>query len=69
METPGFEMSSKWTLERLIGYLNTWSAVKTYEKEKGENPVDLIRADLAESFGEVRQVKFPILIRVGRNNR
>jgi SAM-dependent methyltransferase len=67
IEVPRFEMKQKWSLNRLIGYLNTWSAVKAYEKEHQENPVDLVREELQKSFGEVGEVNFPILLRVGRN--
>ena len=67
LSTPNFNLVEKWSFERLVGYLNTWSAVKRYEHEKGENPVDLIKDELLKSFGEVGEVTFPILVRVGRN--
>lgn len=67
IETPPFTMKHTWSFERLLGYLNTWSAVKAFEKEKGENPVELIKNDLFNSFGELGSVEFPILLRVGRN--
>ena len=67
IEAPDFEMKQQWSFERLTGYLNTWSAVKSYEHEKGGNPVELIKNDLFKSFGEVGPVNFPILLRVGRN--
>lgn len=65
-ETPDFSNDMNWSLERLLGYLNTWSAVKHYIKEKGENPVDLIEEDLQESFGGRGEVNFPILFRLGK---
>lgn len=64
---PEFELRQKWTIERLIGYLNTWSAVKSYEQEKKENPVKLIEKELYRSFGEVGMINFPIILRIGRN--
>lgn len=67
IQAPKFELKQQWSFERLIGYLNTWSAVKSYEQETGENPVDLIKKDLSDSFGETGLVSFPIIIRVGRN--
>lgn len=67
IEAPEMEMKQNWSFERLIGYLNTWSAVKAYEKEHGENPVELVRVQLRESFGEVGKVIFPVMLRVGRN--
>ena len=67
IEAPQFEIRARWSIERLLGYLNTWSAVKHYEKAKDENPVQLIAKDLEQSFGELGEVIFPILLRVGRN--
>ena len=66
-EAPKFEIKVSWSIERLLGYLNTWSAVKKYEQAKNENPVALIENDLEKSFGEVGKIVFPILLRVGRN--
>lgn len=67
IEAPKFELRQKWSIERVLGYLNTWSAVKHYERAKAENPVQLIAKDLERSFGQVGEVFFPILLRVGRN--
>ncbi len=67
LETPKFELRVAWSLERLIGYLNTWSAVKSYEKTKGVNPVKLIEKELETSFGKRNEIVFPILFRVGYN--
>lgn len=66
VETPHFQLKEKWSLERLIGYLNTWSAVKHYEKQVGSNPVELIKEDLKQSFGKEREVRFHILLRLGQ---
>lgn len=65
---PRFELKQKWSFERLTGYLNTWSAVKSYEKETGENPVELIGEKLYQSFGQFGPVNFPVITRVGRNS-
>ena len=63
---PELQINRQWSFERLIGYLNTWSAVKSYEREKGQNPVDIIKNELFDSFGEVGPMNFPVLLRVGR---
>lgn len=60
-----FEKRLVWNFDQLTGYLKTWSAVKKYEKENGENPVDLISKDLKSSFGRKGEVCFPILFRAG----
>lgn len=66
IDTPQFRNELEWSVERLIGYLNTWSAVKHYIKEKKENPVSLVEQDLKNSFGSRGKVQFPILFRLGR---
>lgn len=65
IQTPDFNHEMSWSLERLVGYLSTWSAVKHYEKTHGKNPVDLIYKDLQQSFGEIGRINFPILFRMG----
>lgn len=66
IETPQFEQTYQWTIDHLIGYLKTWSAVKHYEKAKGQNPVDLIKNELEAAFGSENKVIFPILFRIGK---
>ena len=68
ISAPPFESSYEWTLPHLIGYLNTWSAVKHYIKEKGANPVDAVYKDLEKHWdgAEKRKVTFPLLLRIGQ---
>lgn len=66
IDVPDQELKEKWQIERLIGYLKTWSGVKHYEKATGTNPVDLIIPDLRNSFGSENHVMFPILTRIGK---
>ncbi|TDN82397.1 methyltransferase family protein [Salegentibacter sp. 24] len=66
IESPEFFQEYQWTLNQLIGYLKTWSAVKHFEKANGQNPVDLITNELKVTFGSVNKVIFPILFRFGK---
>lgn len=68
LAAPEFVLEVEWKVEHLIGYLNTWSAVKHYIKKEGINPVNFIAEDLQKSFGEKGKIRFPILKRVGRVN-
>ena len=67
-ELPSFNNSLDWTLEHLIGYLETWSAVSHFVKTKGYNPISAIYNDLRKNGGEptTRKAYFQILLRVGR---
>lgn len=65
---PQFEMQATWTLDHLLGYLKSWSAVQRYRDQKGIDPVDLIRNDLAKAWGEhdpARKIIWPLFVRVG----
>ena len=66
LKTPQFENRLHWKIEHLLGYLNSWSAVKHYEKAKDHNPVALIEEELRKSFGKEGEVTFPLLFRVGK---
>jgi len=63
-----FEANFEWDIEQLTGYLETWSAVQHYRKKNNnENPVDLIRKELKESWlKNDKKVTFPLLLRVGQ---
>jgi SAM-dependent methyltransferase len=61
------ESKFEWSLEHLIGYLHTWSALKHYQNEKNQDPIDFIYKDLENAWGhKTRTVTFPILLRVGK---
>ncbi len=68
IQVPRFVNKLHWTLEHLIGYLNTWSAVKHFTRKEGYNPVDSLTKNLEQHWGTqpVREVQFPLLLRIGR---
>ncbi|NGM61404.1 class I SAM-dependent methyltransferase [Sphingobacterium sp. SGG-5] len=68
LETPEITNIKLWSYDSLIGYLHTWSAVKSFMDTKGHNPIDDIEADLKQAWGaaEFRKVNFPIIFRAGR---
>lgn len=66
---PRFAMAARWDLERLLGYLGTWSAVVRHRGRTGGDPLDLIRGDLEAAWGDAgleREVVWPLNMRVGR---
>ena len=68
IKAPEFQQEHQWSFEHLIGYLETWSAAKHYEKVNGENPVNLIKKELKTAFGNENKIVFPILLRLGKLN-
>ncbi|AXP81918.1 Methyltransferase domain protein [Mariniflexile rhizosphaerae] len=67
IKTPEFTNRIYWTAEHVIGYINTWSAVKHFIKKNGFNPTDQLRSDIEKNWGfELRrEVRFPLLLRMG----
>lgn len=68
LDCPTFENTYEWTLEHLLGYLQTWSALKHYQQQNNKNPLELIKKDLESQWkiGELKQVNFPLLLRIGQ---
>lgn len=66
---PGGEMRCHWSLQELLDYLATWSAVQRYRARHGRDPLDLIRGPLAAAWGDpamARTVTWPLSGRAGR---
>ncbi len=68
IQTPNFVITKHWTLHHLVGYLNTWSAVKHFIKQNNYNPIDKLQKEMEQLWGNepIKQVTFPLLLRVGR---
>ncbi|MFN4150736.1 MAG: class I SAM-dependent methyltransferase [Candidatus Sericytochromatia bacterium] len=70
IETPEFYIKSEWTFEHLLGYFETWSAIKHFIKTNQYNPVDNIFDKLKEAWGNdlSKKITFPVLLRIGNFN-
>lgn len=69
LTTPEFHIEKKLNFSHLVGYLNTWSAVKEYQLQNEENPINLIFADLQNAWGEANTeyvMRWPLHLLVGR---
>ena len=67
--TPPFWMQAEWDFDHLLGYMNTWSAVKQYEKKHGSNPVELERKNFLTAWGKgdtMQPIKWPLSLTVVR---
>ena len=70
ISSPEFHMSSSWSLAHLLGYLETWSAVKKYQRESGVNPVAIIYEELVSLWGDPQSEKpvvWPLSVRIWIN--
>lgn len=69
LTAPGFGMETMWDMNQLLGFLQSWSGTVSYEKREGRSPLDLIRPELAASWGpatEKRLLRWRLHIRLGR---
>jgi SAM-dependent methyltransferase len=69
LRPPEFRMQERWTLDRFLGYLGSWSAVRVFRQRHGSDPVARVRPDLERAWGRAsdrRMVEWTIHLRVGR---
>ncbi len=62
-------MEQQLSLDGLLNYVSTWSAVKRFEQRQGFSPMRLLERDLVPLWGErtmPRGVRWPLSIRVGQ---
>ena len=66
--SPGrMHLSVSWTVEQMLGYIRTWSAVRALEKAKGPSLTDAFARRLHEAWGtRIRLVRWPLVILAGR---
>ena len=68
LKPPPFQMDESWQLSELIGYLETWSAVRNFRDRRASDPLQEILPDLRAAWGEPasqRRVHWPLHLRVG----
>ncbi|MBX2896480.1 MAG: class I SAM-dependent methyltransferase [Cyclobacteriaceae bacterium] len=63
---PPFSFSFRWSLAKVAGYLNTWSAVRKYIQINQTNPVDKLIPQLQPHWQDNTEVTFPLFLRIGR---
>jgi ubiquinone/menaquinone biosynthesis C-methylase UbiE len=69
-DPPQFEMKAIWSLNQLMGYLGTWSAIGKYREIEKEDPLLKIPSRIESVWGEVsvrKEISWPLSVRVGAN--
>lgn len=67
---PQFTMSACWSLERVIGYLGSWSAIRKYQEANDNDLIAEMAARLKPAWGEAvleKEISWPLSLRVGVN--
>ena len=65
---PSFEMGSNWSLEHLVGYLSTWSALQAFIQKNNTDPLEALYPELTAAWGNtpIHPVRWKLAIRVCR---
>lgn len=67
--SPTFQMKISYSLQDVINYLGTWSAVKNYRKDVAEDPLPVLFGKLQGHWATAslpKQVHTPIYLRIGK---
>lgn len=68
-EIPGLEIRLAWTLDELLSYVGTWSALRGMESAEAARRLADLRARLARAWGKAgaarRPVTWPLAVRAG----
>jgi SAM-dependent methyltransferase len=69
LHAPRFAMEARWTLDDLVAYVGTWSAVQRARSTTGRDPLPALVAELRTRWGapgSTRRVEWPLSVRAGR---
>jgi SAM-dependent methyltransferase len=69
LPAPDFDIQLDWSLNELLGFMNSWSAVKKFKEVKGYHPFTEMYDSLVEAWGDpeaARPVRLPMFFRIGR---
>lgn len=64
---PRMYLEVNWSVEQMLGYIRTWSAVRGLEKAKGSAQTEEFAGRLRKAWGSnVREVRWPLVLVAGR---
>lgn len=66
INAPELVIEEQWDLEQVLGYVNTWSAVRKATQALGHSPMPALAEEVALQWGEPsmrRTVRWPLTIR------
>ena len=66
---PPVTMTAAWDLERTLGYLSTWSAVKRCSQETGRDRIAELSEPFTRAWGSpdaAKTITWPLILRAGR---
>jgi SAM-dependent methyltransferase len=68
LPVPEIAMIAEWEAEDLLGYFDTWSSVRAYERSVGHSPIPALREALGRVWpaGRRLSVRWRLAVRAGR---
>jgi SAM-dependent methyltransferase len=67
IEAPPFDLRVRWDAAAMLGYIDTWSAVRRCRAMTGRDPIRLLAGPLADAWGPgVRDTRWPLTLKAGR---
>jgi len=65
---PKLNIEVTWTIDHLLGYLESWSATQKYIQANGHNPVEKVAEKIRSHWktGESKNIRFPVFTRIGK---
>jgi len=68
---PRFAIQARWSLDQMLGFIMSWSAVRRFEEERGFHPVKPIWEEFLAAWGQedvIQAIRWPLYLKVGRVN-
>ncbi len=68
IKSPPFTMTQEWTLNQILEYLDTWSAVQKYKSIHRKNPIETVKEELISTWQKPEYAKtviWPLHCRIG----
>jgi SAM-dependent methyltransferase len=65
---PRFDMTASWSMPEVLGYVDTWSAVRNAEAALGRELIERFSTELSAAWGdpaERREIRWPLSMRIG----
>ncbi len=69
LSMPELQMCASWDLNQYLAYLESWSALQRFRRDRGSDPLAALNADFMRSWGDpeqVREVRWQLSVRAGR---
>ncbi len=69
LPAPDLSASAEWDLAGVLAFVRSWSGAHRYREERGEDPAEVLRAELAPRWGDPsrrRRIVWPLYLRAGR---